>query len=221
MSDVKNIEKQIAIDLRKSGKSLSEISMELSISKSSASLWTRGVELTDRQKSVLMKKCHSKESIKKRTESRLLNEKTKRDLVINEHKLKITDIDSDTLRLIGTMLYWAEGGKTQRLTRFSNGDPEMIKIMMKFFREVCGVPEEKFRGHLHIHDVYDSQAAVDYWSRITDIPSSQFFKVYKVPTKRTSKTRETLKKGVFDIYVMDTKVFLMIQGWISGTIDKV
>ena len=50
------------------------------------------------------------------------------------------------------MLYWAEGGKTRKgMVRFSNSDPEMIKIMMAFFRKVCNAPKEKFRGYIHIH----------------------------------------------------------------------
>jgi len=117
---------------------------------------------------------------------------------------------------MGTMLYWAEGGKTQRMVRFSNGDPEMIKIMMAFFRRVCNVPEEKFRGYIHIHPHLEHTSAETYWSSITGIPLSQFFKTYRKPNKSSQNKKDSLPNGVLDIYVLDTSLFLKITGWARG-----
>ena len=50
------------------------------------------------------------------------------------------------------MLYWAEGGKTRKgMVRFSNSDPEMIKIMMAFSEKFVMCQKKKFRGYIHIH----------------------------------------------------------------------
>jgi len=117
---------------------------------------------------------------------------------------------------MGVMLYWAEGGKTQRLVRFSNGDPEMIKIMMTFFRQVCNVPEHKFRGYIHIHPHLDHKNAEKYWSTITEIPLKQFFKTYRRPNKSSQNKKDSLPYGVLDVYVLDASLFLKITGWAKG-----
>ena len=118
---------------------------------------------------------------------------------------------------MGVMLYWAEGGKTQRgLVRFSNGDPEMIKIMMAFFRRVCQVPEEKFRGYIHIHPHLDHKKAEKYWAVVTNIAQSKFFKTYRKINISSKNKRDSLPFGVFDIYICDTELFLKISGWAKG-----
>ena len=146
---MKEKEKNFAIKLRREGLSMGEIAERVGVAKSSISLWVGKIELTAVQRKQLSLKSRSKDSIEKRRASRLANESTKRQLVIDAARREITPLSKKELWLSGIMLYWAEGGKTQRMVRFSNSDPEMIKIMMAFFRRVCGVPEEKFRGHIH------------------------------------------------------------------------
>src|SRR5690606_3441724 len=130
-------------------------------------------------------------------------EAQKRQAIINKSEKSVPKINTKTLWLIGTMLYWAEGGKTQRMVRFSNGDPEMIKIMMGYFRQVCEVPESKFRGYIHIHPHLDYGKAEKYWSETSGIPLNQFFKTYRKSNKASQNKKDSLPNGVFDIYVMD------------------
>jgi len=213
---MKKLEKEKAIHLRLQGRSLNEIRRVLSVSKSSVSIWVREVELSEKQKTLLSTKGFSREAIERRRTSRLANEKHKRDIVIKEARSSIPKISKDNLWLIGTMLYWAEGGKTQRMVRFSNGDPAMIKIMMTFFRQVCKVPESKFRGYIHIHPHLDHKGAERYWSKISEIPLQQFFKTYRKPNKSSQSKKNSLPHGTFDIYVLDTRLFFQIVGWAEG-----
>ena len=145
-----------------------------------------------------------------------LNELLKREKIILDARKSITKISDKQLWLMGVMLYWAEGGKTQRMVRFSNGDPEMIKIMMAFFRRVCEVPESKFRGYIHIHPHLNHKEAEEYWSAISDIPLDQFFKTYRKPNKSSQNKKDSLPNGVLDVYVLDTQLFLKITGWAKG-----
>lgn len=213
---MKKIEKEQAIKLRYEGYSLDEIRMALGVAKSSVSLWVRNIELTDAQKRHLEAKGFFREAVEKRRTSRLINEEAKRQLVIKAAQSSIKKISKKELWLIGVMLYWAEGGKTQRLVRFSNGDPEMIKIMMAFFRDICEVPEAKFRGYIHIHPHLDHKNAERYWSEISEIPLKQFFKTYRKPNKSSQGKKNSLPCGTCDIYVMDTKLFFQIMGWAEG-----
>ncbi len=213
---MKASEMKSAIKMREAGSSINEISQHLGVSKSSVSTWVRNVTLSDEQRSMLIHKGFSKSAIEKRRQSRLKSEAEKRELVISVAERQIQELTLEKLLLIGTMLYWAEGGKTKRMVRFSNGDPRMIEIMMVFFRKVCKVPEHKFRGYIHIHPHLDSKAAEQYWSRVSDIPLSQFYKTYNKKNVSSKNKRHSLPYGVFDIYILDAHLFDTITGWARG-----
>lgn len=213
---MKEQEQKLAIQLRQQGLSINEISSRLNVAKSSVSLWVRSVVLTEKQIEALKIKGHYRDVIKRRRQSRLVNEEKKRTLIIENATKMIKKISPQELLLIGVMLYWAEGGKTRRTVRFSNGDPEMIKIMMAFFRRVCEVPEKKFRGYIHIHPHLNVKIAETYWSSITDIPKEQFFKTYRKVNISSKSKKDTLPYGTLDIYVLDTKLFYKIVGWSKG-----
>lgn len=202
--------------MRRQGCSYNEIAKTLSVSKSSVSLWVRDVKIDCQQANVLNSRSHSKEAVEKRRISRLRGENAKRQTLITKARKEIDSLTKRELWLMGIMLYWAEGGKTQRMVRFSNGDPEMIKMMMSFFREVCFVPEEKFRGYIHIHPHLSVVGAEVYWSEIAGIPLKQFFKTYSKKNVSSKNKRNSLPYGVLDVYVMDVKLFLKISGWAQG-----
>jgi transposase-like protein len=211
-----------AIKMREGGGSIREISSKLGVAKSSVSLWVRDVELDQKQFKNLSDKPKSRVVVERRRLSRLRNEEAKRQIILDEASSSIRTITQDNLRLIGAMLYWAEGGKTRRgMVRFSNSDPEMIKLMMKFFRITCCVLDNKFHGHIHIHGPERVKVAEKYWSGISGIPTQQFFKSYTKLSVAGTGERHTLPYGTFDIYVCDTKLFLTIMGWIKGIARKV
>jgi len=209
-------EKEKAIKLRHKGLSINEISKRLNVAKSSVSLWVRDVKLNSKQLSILSNNKYSRHVIEKRRLSRLKNETAKRQIVINAAQKEIKKLSEKELWLVGIMLYWAEGGKTQRMVRFSNGDPEMIKIMMEFFRKICKVPDEKFRGYIHIHPHLDHNKAEKYWSSLSGIPLKKFFKTYRKINISSKNKKDTLPFGVMDIYICDAELFLKITGWARG-----
>ena len=212
---MKITEKEKARKLRKQGKSINQIVAEAGLSKASVSEWVRDIVLTKSQKEKISKRGRSIESIEKRRISRLKNEQNKRQIIINKAKKDIIKISLKELKLIGIMLYWGEGGKTGRVVRLANSDPEIIKIMMRLFREICNVPENKFNGHIHTFAHANINKTEKYWSKITRIPKKQFYKTYIKPSSASLQKRNTLPFGTFDIYVCDTKLFLTIIGWIE------
>lgn len=213
---MKSKEKEAARRLRSLGYSLKEIVAELKVAKSSVSIWVRDIELTFQQKQTLTEKSLKKELIERRRATRLTNENARRQIIIDFAKEQIKIISDRELWLIGVMLYWAEGGKTQRIVRFSNSDPEMIKIMMSFFRKVCKVPEEKFRGYIHIHPHLDFKHSERFWSETTGIPLNQFYKTYRKMNVASKHPRDNIPLGTLDIYITSTELFLKIKGWVEG-----
>lgn len=206
-----------SIEMRKQGYSVAEVSKLLAVAKGSVSSWVKDVILTPEQKLHLKRKTHSPEVIEKRRMSRLKNESGKKAKLIDLASKEIRKIDHNMLKMIGLGLYWGEGAKTMKgMARVSNSDPTIIKLAMRFFREVCEVPNDRFRGHIHIHS---KEAVVDaerYWSQITGIPISQFYKTYTIKSKSSKNLRQTLQYGTLDIGVCDTKLLLKILGWIEG-----
>ena len=86
---------------------------------------------------------------------------------------EISNLSWRDLKLIGTALYWAEGYKTNlaRDVEFVNSDPLMIKLIMRWFREVCNVSENKFKLRIQIHEVSNIEEGIKFWSLNTGIPS--------------------------------------------------
>ncbi len=212
-------EKQEAVRLREEGCSLNAISSQLGVSKGSVSAWVKKVPVASKKKAELRSNPHSHRAIEKRKTSRLKNEKAKRSAAIKRSAEDIQNITHGELWLIGVSLYWAEGGKTQRLVRFSNGDPEMIKVMMRFFTEVCNVPKKKIKGYIHIHEHLDVKCSEKYWQEASGLPADQFYRTYKKP--KTLSKRRTLPYGVMELYIMDVSLFLKIQGWTKGISDVI
>lgn len=213
---MKVIEKEKARILRRKGYSINQIVREAGFTKSSVSLWVRDITLTKEQKKGLSERGRSVESIEKRRENRLFNENKKRQAIVDEAKNDFTNISLEQLKLIGIILYLGEGRKAGRGSAcLANSDPIVIKMMMRFFREICKVPEEKFRGHIHTFGHADIEITEKYWSKISKIPRGQLYKTYIKPSSASLQKRDTLPFGTFDIIVCDTKLFLKIMGWIE------
>jgi len=214
-------EKLLSRKLRKDGYSLNEIRLKTGFTKSSISLWVRDIELTADQKQRLSLKGLKKEDIERRRQNRLAKEKTRKILIIKTAEKDIVRLSKKDLFIIGTTLYWAEGRKgIKGVVSFSNSDPRAIKLMMRFFREICKVPEEKFRGHIHIHSHLYAKNAEKYWSNIAKINLKQFYKTYQKPSKASLGKKDTLPYGTFDIYVCNTELLLKINGWTNGICKK-
>lgn len=118
-------------------------------------------------------------------------------------------------------LYWAEGRKTAKgIVGFSNGDPRTIKLMMRFFSEICNVSCDKFRGYIHIHPHLDVIQAEKYWSEVSGIPLNQFYKTYQKPNKASLGKKDTLPFGTFEICICNSELLLKMQGWTNGVCSK-
>lgn len=100
--------------------------------------------------------------------------------------------EEEKLKIAGTMLYWGEGSKNGATVTFSNSDPDMVRVFMRFLRVVCGVSEEHLRLTLHYYEDHNSQELIKFWSSITKIPQSQFHTPY-LHLRRKSGTYKNLQ----------------------------
>ncbi|MBL7068817.1 MAG: helix-turn-helix domain-containing protein [Candidatus Omnitrophica bacterium] len=214
-------DKEIAIKLRKQGKSYNEISKVLGIPKSTLSGWFKDLRFSNSIKIKLISET------KEKWARNITNYNKKRAQAILEKAKKIQDIESKKIKnitdkelwLLGTALYWAEGTKRERWkVRFTNSDPDMIRFMMCYFRNICNIEEEKFRLTLQIHPNISEEEAKRYWRNVTKLPSSQFYKTLVAISKASKKKREPrrLPYGTLNISISDVNAVNRIKGWLKG-----
>ncbi|MBD3248316.1 hypothetical protein GF382_03435 [Candidatus Falkowbacteria bacterium] len=213
----KTTQKYLARNLRKRGASYSEILKKVNVSKSTLSLWLRDIELTNKQKEDLVGRRKSRHEGAKANRLRRIDLTKKIIASAKEESLKLK---GNSLFLLGVMLYWAEGTKRgEEMVVFSNSDPNMILLMMKWFREICKVKEEKFRIQVHIHSLHKKSEIIKYWSNITKIKSGQF---HKLIIKKTSlkHRKNKLYQGTCCIRIYDKNLFRRIMGWKVGILES-
>lgn len=214
---MKRVEKEKARALRKRGVSLNEIVKAVGASKASVSFWVRDIELTKSQRAELTARGFSKDAVEKRRLARIAKTRARHNAILLSAQKEIQKLSRRDLWLIGTTLYWGEGGKTQHgSARISNSDPAVLQLMMRFFREILNVPEEKFRCGIHTFSHLNAKSAEEYWSHVTGIPLKQFYKTYSKPSIASRGKKDSLPFGTAQVYVCDTKIFLTIMGWIRG-----
>jgi hypothetical protein len=214
-------DKEAAINLRKKGKSYNEIQRALQIPKSTLSGWFSNLRFSEDVKIGLLR------DTKKKWAQNITNYNRRRAKAVLEAAMKVQDRESQRIKeiskrelwLLGTALYWAEGSKRERWqVRFSNSDPGMIRLIMKFFRDVCNISEHKFKLSIHAHQNVSEKKAKRYWSGITNVPISQFNKSIYSVSKASKNKREPnrLPYGTLRIAVSDVNSMNRIKGWLKG-----
>ncbi|OGZ72601.1 MAG: hypothetical protein A2908_03610 [Candidatus Staskawiczbacteria bacterium RIFCSPLOWO2_01_FULL_38_12b] len=216
-------EKNKAIELRRQGFSYSEILKQIPVAKSSLSLWLRSVKLAKRQTQRLTEKRLAaviRGGARKRDQRIILTKQIK-----DKARDEIGILSKRELWLIGIALYWAEGSK-EKMSKsskvlFSNSDPYMIKIFIRWLIEAIKLPQEKisFNIVLHKNNKHRIQEVNNYWLKHTGFTSKSFgnmyFKKNIILTKRKNIGENyfgLLRVGVRESSTLNRK----IQGWTEG-----
>ncbi len=212
----------LARQLRGKGYSFSEIMERIpNLSKGTLNGWLKNVELTQEQKDRLLAKIKNGAD-KGRLKGAFANHLKRiriTDDITNEAKQKAKENITNALFTNGVMLYWAEGAKTCEHIDFANSDPLMIQFMMKWFREICKVPEVKFRIALNIMTLHNQKESEEFWSEVTGVPLIRFNKTYIKPTLLRGK-RNPSYMGTCIIRISDKNLFRKIRGWKAGICES-
>jgi len=208
-------EKLKGIDLRKEGKSYSEILQVIKVSKGTLSKWLKDVPLSKENKFLLRGRMKSRYEGAKANQRKAFQRKEK---IFNSAKDEVLRFIKHPLFVAGLMLYWAEGTKNGNTVAFTNSDPRMIKLMMKWFRKICGVPEDKFRVLVFIHSLMINENWREKWIQITGLSSSHFIRPYIKPTT-TKHRKNLLYDGTCAIRINDSALLARIKGWQVGFLE--
>jgi len=125
------------------------------------------------------------------------------------------------LFVAGVMLYWAEGSKWsgEKIVDFANSDPSMIKIFLKFLRDICGISENKLRMYIYCHDSLSKKQLIKYWSSLTNVPMNQFTEPY-VKKGLSKGGGNKMKNGLVHIRYGDKKLLNLMRFWIKDLSTK-
>ena len=221
--------KEKAFTLRKLGKSYNEIRKTLGLkSKGTLSAWFQDLKLTKEESSLLeqnIQKAHER-GLFLANKNRSLKIKKEKELAFKDGLAKIKNISQKDLLAIGIALYWGEGMKSPSKQKsegliFSNSDPDMIKVFIKFLREIMGISEERIRSGIHIYPNINPDEAKKYWSKVTGLPYNRFYIVTQVSRASSGKRPfNKLPYGTLALKVNNRIAFFKIKGMIDGVIRK-
>lgn len=182
----KSKEKFIARSLRKKGLSMKEIAEKIKVSKGSVSLWCSDIQLNERQ----IQKLHNK-MVRGSYIGRMIGVKMQKDRKIKKieecllkAKKDIPSLKERELFIAGLGLYWGEGAKKGSV-RFYNSDYSAILFMMRWFREILNIEEDRFLMYLSINQIHKKRlgTVIKYWTKITRVSAYQFRKPSLIKTK--------------------------------------
>ena len=123
---------------RSEGRSLNEISRSLQLSKTTVWGWIRAVPLTEEQRAAI--KSFGRGRDKALSQKAATDAMSKKFALLKKEAFergRARVLERETLpelMVAGCMLYWAEGGKTGSFS-FSNSDPAMIRLFLRFALE--------------------------------------------------------------------------------------
>lgn len=160
-----------ALALRKKGYSYSYISGKTGLSKSTLSGWLTEIPYTPNKETLAaFGKARAAAGERKaaiRQESiREIREQSYRD---------VGTISKRDLFIFGIGLYLGEGCKSHGQVRMINSDPRIIQASIAWFR-MLGVEKSQISLRLFLYPDSDLHKSLQFWSRTTSIPISQFQK---------------------------------------------
>lgn len=133
---------------------------------------------------------------------------------------KIRENLSKELELIGTILYWGEGYKTEKASGidFTNSDPEMAELFMRFLRDRYILDECRIRPLVYCYSNQHVPTLISFWSRKLNVPRSQFTRPYVRSDYRDSERK--MKYGLIHIRYSDKKLLLDVLNLIESYKSK-
>jgi len=208
-------DKELAIQLRKKGRSYNELVDILKIPKATLADWFSNEQWSKQIKSRLADK------VIEISTARMVDLNKTRGLQLDKAYLQakveaakeLENLKYNPLFIAGLMLYWGEGDKvTNGSVRLSNTDPGVIRVYTTFLREICAIPVSKMRGHILVYPDLDKESCLNYWSTESGLDRQYFVKCVTIQGRH--KTRR-LGYGICSIYVSSTYFKTKMLEWLK------
>lgn len=168
-----------ARQLREQRLTYQEIADQLGVSKTSVSLWVRGLPRPERLSYEEWRRRLAEGKRLKGAAQRQANE-ARRELTRAAAAAEIGPLTDRELIVAGAIAYWCEGAKNKPYRRddhvaFVNSDPGLITFFLGFLK-AAGVTCEDLIFRVQIHEQADASAAQRFWLGVTNAREEQFRK---------------------------------------------
>ena len=205
--------KKEAQKLRSRGKTYNEIRVLLSanIPKSTLSEWCNKIEVPGIFNEILKKKMEAG-GHRGRLIALAVN-KHKRDLYldkIRKDNLYLADRlqEKDFAKIALAMLYLGEGSKRSRgRLSLGNSDPDVIRLYLRLLQTSYKIDKRKLRCTVQCRADQKIESLIKYWSEVTDLPRSQFYKTQVDPRTIGKPSKKKEYRGVCRIDYLSGHLF--------------
>ncbi len=173
--------------MRRTGKSLGEISVAVKASKGTVSAWCRDIALSDvqirkllRNKELGLRTGQLKAAENKRHKRMMLEQR-----FMQEGALRFRTLSDKESFAMGLALYMAEGAKTGNRVLFVNSDPRLVLFMIRWLGQFFGVPKSGIAPSVLINEIHRPRIGrvLDFWTGYLGVPRAQFRATVFVKTK--------------------------------------
>lgn len=197
--------KEQAIELRKSGHSLTEIGKILKKGDSTIYRWIKDIpdtlDIKSRRKKNLIT------GLSNGRKNKFANLRKEYHKIGNDLFLK-----NENFRRL-CLLYWCEGSKDKRKNTFTfcNTDPIMIEYVIKILKEI-GCYKRQYLYIVGHQDSASDEEMLSFWSNIAETKN---ITIRRKPFKIT-KRKNRHKYGICTLAISSTKLACMVIGCIEG-----
>lgn len=171
------MDKKEAFQLRKQGKTFSEISKNLGVSKGTLSFWFKNIDWSKEisEKNFVFNYSPEKLDLMYRARRRKLDEYY--DKAKFEAEQECLKHINKPLFIAGIMLYLGEGDKrSQGNVRIANSDYKVISLFLRFLTAFGGINEEKIRAWLLLYPDLDEDRTKEFWKKKGGLSKVKFNK---------------------------------------------
>jgi hypothetical protein len=202
-----------------------QIASELSVSKSSVSLWVRDLP---RPEPLSYEECRRRaaEGVRRYWAAERPVREAERQAARAAAAAQIGPLNDREVLIARAIAYWCEGAKNKPYRRgdqvlFMNSDPALIRFYLRFL-SVAGIEPGRLRCRVQIHESADIEAARRFWLDVTGLEASQF----RRPALKRHNPR-TVRKNTGDDYhgclridvLRGTSLYRRIEGWAAAAMS--
>lgn len=214
--------KQKATGLRDAGHSYKFIEKELGVGRSTLSGWFRGRLFNPNQYTLDKIRNGPKISAQKRIEERLRSTEE----IWENARINLGTVSKRDLLMLGLGLYLGEGSKANRTLKIVNSDPLIIKIALRWFKELFALQEKNFSLRIHSYPDIDIRKVENYWLAVTNLPTYCLRRTLIDTRKKIAEKRGKLPFGTAHLTILaagnrknGVDLHRLIQGYMKAVCE--
>jgi hypothetical protein len=181
--------KEVVLDLRRKGTSMTTIEREFGIPRSTLSGWFKEISLTEEQRTKLMQ--NSSDGWKRAREIAVIKNNLQKAHRISQASIEALEVSKKlpidslaVLELSLAILYFGEGSK-KNTTSMGTSDSFMLLFFITSLEKLYGLDRGNFRYDLHLRNDQDENKLRNYWSSKLKIRPEKIRHLVKVKDKGT------------------------------------